>query len=193
MEDVENREDGGRRGILMVVGILVVVVLAIVMFASMSGDREGDGFFASGNGGGGSGQSNSGGGGGGNAAYDTSRMRDVTPIALAEATMGETVVVYLGMESCPFCRQFVPILNDAIDQYGFTVLHVDLGAGITAAGQAAIMNLEEAPGMVGFMEENFGPVPLTLVMRDGVILGGRLGLLRMEQLVGFLGEFGLTE
>lgn len=130
--------------------------------------------------------------------YDVSKMKEVTGSEIASNTKGKNTVVYIGRSSCSWCVKFVPILNQAIDKYDLDVLYVDIAKIIdfSAGGVKdqknydAITKLDTVSELDGYMEENFGATPMTLIIKDGKIVAAETGYMESSALNSYLEKNG---
>jgi len=86
-----------------------------------------------------------------------------------------TGVVYYGYNTCPYCIQVVPTLNEVAEKYGLTVYYIDVyGDVIADADIERFLTLADE-----FLEHEDGEpvfyVPQVFVFVNGEITGGHLG------------------
>ena len=116
--------------------------------------------------------------------YDVSMFETIDADGLVEAyNWDETKVVYFGRSTCGFCVQFLPVLQQAQQEYGYKTLYVDIET-IDADGQNKIMGLDS------FFEENYGSTPITVLVKDGKIIDSEIGYVEYSTFTSMLEENG---
>ena len=116
--------------------------------------------------------------------YDVSMFETIDADEFVEAYNGDELkVVYFGRSTCGYCIQFLPILQQAQSDYGYTTLYVDIEA-IDAAGETKIMELDS------FFEENYGSTPITVLVKNGEIVDYEIGYVEYSTFTAMLEENG---
>jgi thiol-disulfide isomerase/thioredoxin len=126
--------------------------------------------------------------------HDISKLREISAGELASSTKRKNTVVYVGRDSCGWSVDFMPVLNQAIDEFGLQVLYIDVakildysGSGIKDQGSYEVMmNLPAVEEMANYMSEKFGATPMMLIMRDGKIIDTHTGYTDLATLSSFL-------
>lgn len=119
------------------------------------------------------------------AEYDVSMFETIDTEGLKEAFDSEEAqVVYFGRATCSYCVQFIPVLTQAQEEFGYTTLYVDVS---TVDEDAA----EEIKGLDSFLEENYGTTPLTIIVKDGELVEGYVGYAEYEDFSKFLTDNGV--
>lgn len=117
--------------------------------------------------------------------YDVSDFDTLTTTdALAEIKKGETEIVYIGRETCGYCVQFLPILQQAQDEYDYKTIYIDLEQ-MTSDDQTKLLELDNEEK---YIEENFGYTPMVLVFKDGKFSTGWVGYAEYDTFAAFLKE-----
>lgn len=81
---------------------------------------------------------------------------------------GDTFILYVGRDTCPYCQQLVPVLQEVAQSKNIdTIYHVD--------------TLD--PSNTAFLSrENITSTPITFIIKDGVVLTSVLGYRTSEDL-----------
>ncbi len=119
------------------------------------------------------------------ASYDTSGFKTITAADIAKESKGKRIVVWIGRQSCGYCGMYAPYIKQAADNYGITAYYIDLGAiinfnasqpYITDSAAFDILNSLSGSGKwATFAKDNMGGTPLTLIIKDGKVIGGLSG------------------
>lgn len=129
--------------------------------------------------------------------YDVSMFDSVDIVGLKEAIdnpLGPTVV-YIGRASCGYCVQFLPVMQQAQDEYGFTTVYYDITQVIDFTS-GAISNQDDYDYIVGldtFFKDEFGSTPMVAVFEDGKYVNGHVGYTDYETYAKFLEDSGITK
>lgn len=116
--------------------------------------------------------------------YDVSQFIEMTTDEAMNAIGSSDVqVIYIGHESCGFCRRFVPVLQEAQDVYGYQTIYIDIDK-VTSTDVEKWTSLDE------YVFQNFGSTPLTILAKDGVYVDGLLGYVDYDTLKAFLEKNG---
>ncbi len=117
--------------------------------------------------------------------YDTNAFVKVYPSSLENLSKYNTIVVWIGRQTCGYCAKYAPVLETIKNEYNIPIYYIDLATMINFdASQPYITNqyqfdiIGNIPGegeWDGFADENIGATPLTLIMRDGKVIGGVSG------------------
>lgn len=117
--------------------------------------------------------------------YDVSQFTEMTTDQAMEAIQSsELQVIYLGWSGCNFCRRYVPVLKQAQDAFGYKTIYIDMSK-VTTADEEKWIALGE------YVEQNFGPTPLTILAKDGQFVDGQLGYVDYDTLKALLEKNGL--
>ncbi|MBE6159577.1 MAG: hypothetical protein E7157_00805 [Lactobacillales bacterium] len=101
----------------------------------------------------------------------------------------ETQVIYVGRETCGYCVQFLPALQQAQKDYGYKTKYLDITT-VTEDGQKAIL---EKDNDEDFLATNFGSTPMVILVKDGKIVDGWVGYAEYETFAQFLEENGFKK
>lgn len=115
--------------------------------------------------------------------YDVSKFESITAgdfIDMFEAD-DETYFVYTGRSTCGYCVQFVPVLNQSIEEYDYTVHYLDVST-VSDSDYETIIGLDDE------LEENFGYTPMVFVVHDGEVVDVNEGYSEYEAYQSFLEE-----
>lgn len=125
-----------------------------------------------------------------NVEYDVSMFDAVD----AEKTVklfkeDEIQVIYVGRETCGYCVQFLPVLQQAQKDYGYKTKYLDITT-VTEDGQKAIL---EKDNDEDFLATNFGATPMVILVKDGKLVDGWVGYAEYETFAKFLEENGFKK
>ena len=115
--------------------------------------------------------------------YDVSMMNSVDMDGLLKLfDSKETQVVYLGRETCGYCVKFLPTLQQAQSDYGYTTNYLD----ITTVSEDDVNKLLEKDNDEGFLKENYGATPMVILVRDGKMVDTWVGYSEYDSFAQFL-------
>ena len=101
--------------------------------------------------------------------YDVSMFDTISADEFVDAYKGsELKVVYFGRATCGFCVQFLPVLQQAQEDYGYKTLYVDITT-IDNDGVSKITELDS------YLKETYGQTPSVVLVKDGKIVAKQLG------------------
>ena len=119
--------------------------------------------------------------------YDVSMFKTVNADEFEEAFNGsELSVVYFGRATCGFCVQFLPVLQEAQEEYGYTTLYVDIDT-INSDGKSKITGLDS------YLSETYGQTPNVVLVKNGEIVDYSLGYVDYNTFASMLEENGFGE
>lgn len=117
------------------------------------------------------------------AEYDVSMMNSVDMNGLLKLfDSKETQVVYLGRATCGYCVKFLPTLQKAQADYGYTTNYLD----ITTVSDDDVNKLLEKDNDEGFLKENYGATPMVILVRDGKMVDTWVGYSEYDSFAQFL-------
>ena len=117
--------------------------------------------------------------------YDVSMFEQIDANGLKKAfDSSEIQVVYLGRATCGYCVQFLPILQQAQSEYGYTTKYIDISA-------VSDKDAEKITAMDDFLAENYGTTPLVILVKDGKLIDGHIGYAEYETFAEFLNNNGI--
>jgi len=127
----------------------------------------------------------------GSAEYDVSMFTSVTADTLGEKVSGETAkLVYIGRDSCGYCVKFLPVLQQAQEDYDYETLYLDITTVTTTEQQDKILAFDNDEK---FLEENFGGTPMVLLMKDGKLVDEWIGYADYATYAAWLEENGFAK
>lgn len=136
-------------------------------------------------------------------SYDTSVFNVISPSDIAKESKGKTIVLWIGRQSCGYCTMYAPYITEAADNYGIKAYYIDLATLVNFdVAQPYIVDEEQfgilssLPGKGtwdGFAEENVGGTPLTLVIKDGQVIGGLSGYADTNTVMQVFSNAGLKK
>lgn len=125
-----------------------------------------------------------------NVEYDVSMFDSVDADKAVDLFDEEkTQVIYIGRETCGYCVQFLPALQQAQKDYGYKTKYLDITT-VTEDGQKAIL---EKDNDEDFLATNFGSTPMVILVKDGKIVDGWIGYAEYETFAKFLEENGFEK
>ena len=96
--------------------------------------------------------------------YDVSMFTEINADELVNLYNGEEKsLIYIGRPTCGYCVAFLPSLQQAQEEFGYTTYYYDIDK-ITDEAYDAITGLND------FMANNFGYTPMVIVVQNGQIL-----------------------
>lgn len=168
------------------IGVVIVIVISLINTIILLG---GNGTFKAK-------ETSSGTNGSGNelvGTYDVSKMKEITPSELESNTKGKNTIVYIGRSTCSWCVQFVPVLNEIIDDYKIDMLYMDISKiDPDSKDYDKMVNLPAAKDFEDVMED-FGATPMTLVVKDGKIVNATVGYQKYEGFAAFVESVGFKK
>lgn len=136
-----------------------------------------------------------------NTDYDVSDFKEVSGTDLENESKSSTKVIYVGRSSCGYCTAFLPALKQAQEEFNYQTLYIDIAKIIDFTSQEfkildqksydSIMNLKTTDEYKGYLEENFGATPMTIVMKDKKVIGIQVGYIEYDELKSFLNANGI--
>ena len=126
-----------------------------------------------------------------NIEYDVSMFTSVTADTLGEAVAEDTAkLVYIGRDSCGYCVQFLPVLQQAQEDYDYETLYLDITTVTTTEQQDKILAFDNEDK---FLEQNFGGTPMVLLMKDGKLVDTWIGYAEYSEYSSWLEENGFAK
>ena len=92
-----------------------------------------------------------------------------------------TSIIYLGREGCSFCLEFLPVLQQAQNDLGYTTKYLDITT-VDEEDANTIMGIND------FLETNYGSTPLVVIAKDGKYVDGMVGYVDYDEFVNFLND-----
>lgn len=134
--------------------------------------------------------------------YDVSKFDEIQAKDIEKLSKGETIVIYIGRETCGYCQMFVPVLRETQEEYNFKAKYIDIakiydftsysGDVIDKESEKILKNLKTTENTVGFMND-FGATPMTLFVKDNKLIGGALGYYPKDSFEQELEKVGFTK
>ena len=124
-----------------------------------------------------------------NAEYDVSKFTEIKYNDFIDKyNDNEESLIYIGRSTCIHCVNFVPILKEAQDKYGYTTYYLDISK-INEKEYNDIKKLND------FLDENFGLTPMVIVVKDGNIIdnGTWMGEGSLDEFSKFLEKIGYDD
>lgn len=135
--------------------------------------------------------------------YDTSKFNKINPSDIEALSKGKTIVVWVGRQSCGYCAQYAPYMEEATEEYGITANYIDLASMIDfSTEQAYITDADEFDTLSSlsgkgewetFAYDNVGGTPLTLIIKDNKVIGGLSGYTDTEGITAAFKAAGLKK
>lgn len=132
--------------------------------------------------------------------YDVSELKEIDGSDIVKESKGK-IVVMIGRSTCGYCAAYAPIITKVSKEYNIKVRYIDLekienvmtGEIIDQNSYNTLMNLETKENVNGFMTNNFGSTPLTLVIDNGIIINGLVGYVPESTLESLLEDVGFSK
>lgn len=125
-----------------------------------------------------------------NEDYDVSMMNSVNMNQLLDLfDSKETQVVYLGRSTCGYCVKFLPVLQQAQKDYGYTTNYLD----ITTVSDEEVAKLKDKDNDEKFLEENYGSTPMVILVKGGKMVDTWVGYSEYDGFAQFLEENGFKK
>lgn len=122
--------------------------------------------------------------------YDVSMMDSVDMEGLLKLfDSKETQVVYLGRSTCGYCVKFLPTLQKAQSEYGYTTHYLD----ITTVSDDDVSNLLKKDNDDKFLEENYGSTPMVILVKGGKMVDTWVGYSEYDDFAQFLEKNGFEK
>lgn len=134
--------------------------------------------------------------------YSTDLFDEIDPANIAQESKGKTIVVMIGKQGCSACAMYAPTLVLLQEDYDFTTKYIDFNKMITQNGSSAYISDEDGykaltsltgTGYNGWVEENFGMTPLTLIVKDNKILYAVVGAAEDSTLTAQFDKLGIKK
>ncbi len=134
--------------------------------------------------------------------YDTTPFKEIVGKDILEESKDDTIVVLVARQSCGYCAMYAPVITKVSDNYDFTVRYLDLEKVIDVfspnwdvidqESYNAMVSLPTASGYETFMDD-FGATPMTIVIKNGKIIGGVVGYVEEDTLIKALKDSGFLK
>ncbi len=134
--------------------------------------------------------------------YDTTPFKEIVGKDILEESKDDTIVVLVARQSCGYCALYAPVITKVSENYDFTVRYVDLEKiidiyspnwdVIDQESYNAMVSLPTASGYETFMDD-FGATPMTIVIKNGKIIGGVVGYVEEDTLIKALKDSGFLK
>lgn len=122
--------------------------------------------------------------------YDVSMFDTLsTTDAIERIKSGDTTLVYIGRSTCGYCVQFLPVLQQAQEDYGYKTTYINLEE-MSSEDQEKLIELDNEEK---YIEENFGYTPMILVFKDGKYADGWVGYAEYDSFAEFLEDNGFSK
>lgn len=128
--------------------------------------------------------------------YDVSKYKSLDLAGLKTTVKAKGYqVVYIGRATCGYCVQFLPIMTEAQEIYGFKtnyfditqVINFETGSISDQAGYDYIVGLND------FFKEEFGSTPMVAIFKDGKFVKGTVGYTDLATYSKFLEDNGIKK
>lgn len=115
--------------------------------------------------------------------YDTSQFKETDPSSFVkEINDGKVHFLYIGRVECPYCVQYVAVLNESLKSYNYLVEYIDMNK-ITEETYAIL----EKNGM------EVQGTPTTFLFKDKKLVDKASGLMDIKALSKFLDKNGISK
>ncbi len=102
--------------------------------------------------------------------YDVSRFKEISMSDIQSDSKGKTIVVWLGLPTCGYCQAYAPLLADVADEYGITARYINVST-MTQEDYDTLVSLK-GKGDYENYGSSFTGTPFTMIIKNGVIIGG---------------------
>ncbi len=133
--------------------------------------------------------------------YDVSKFNEISASDIAKVSKDKTILLYIGRETCGYCVQYVPVLQEVQDKYGkYTTYYLDIakiydysrGVKLDEKAEEIMLNLKTSDSQKDVMQ-NFGSTPMTLVIKNGKIVDSIIGYVDAGTLDALVTNNGLNK
>lgn len=122
--------------------------------------------------------------------YDVSMFKEVSMDEVIDLfDSKDAKVIYIGRATCGYCVKFLPMLQQAQDEYGYQTYYYDMDK-LTDEDRQKILKKDNEDG---FLEENFTATPMVLVVKDGELIGPWVGYNEYDEFAQFLEKYGFEK
>lgn len=123
-----------------------------------------------------------------NTEYDVSMFTSIDADGMVSAfNSSDMQVIYLGRATCGYCVQFLPTLQQAQSEFGYTTLYLDITT-VSEDDLTKIIALDEE-----FFNEYYGSTPLILLVKDGKIVDSQVGYSDYDTFASLLTKNGFSK
>ncbi len=120
-------------------------------------------------------------------AYDVSQFIEMTTDQVMDAIQSEEMqIIYIGHETCNYCRLFIPVLQQAQQKFGYKTIYIDLD-------KVSTTDRQKISALDSFVEEMYGYTPMIIMTKSGQYVDGFVGYIDYEQFKLFLEGNGFKE
>lgn len=119
-------------------------------------------------------------------AFDVIGMSDVEKLS-----KDETIVVWIGLDTCGYCQAYSPLLASVSNKYGITAKYIDAST-MTDEDYNILVALEGEEGWEGY-GSNFTGTPFTMIIKNNKIIGGINGYVESQYIEEAFNEAGLKK
>lgn len=119
--------------------------------------------------------------------YDISMFNEIDADQFVELFSKEGVsIITMGRDDCSFCVQFLPTLQQSVDEYDYTLNYYDINK---LNDEAA----DKIKALSDFLEENLGVTPVLIAVKDGIVVDSIVGASDYENLTSLLEKQGISK
>lgn len=120
--------------------------------------------------------------------FDTVSSEDVVNLFDSK----ETQVIYIGRSTCGYCVKFLPVLQQAQKDFGYTTKYLDITTVTTEEQQNALIAKDNDEG---FLQTNLvaGYTPMVILVKDGKLVDGTVGYTEYDEFAKFLTDNGIEK
>lgn len=131
-----------------------------------------------------------------NTEYDVSMFNEVDFTEFKNlVTSKGTHIIYIGRATCGYCVKFLPMMQQAQTDYGFTTNYLDISKIIDFTNNSILDQTayDYIIGLNDFMETNFGSTPMVIIYKDGKYKNGTVGYTDYATYAKFLTDNGISK
>ncbi len=119
-------------------------------------------------------------------SYDTSMFKEISADEyFEELKKDELQVVYMGRPTCGYCIRFLPNLQQAQKEYGYTTLYID-------TDEITSDDLTKVLSTMGLEISTFG-TPTTVLIKNGEVIDKQIGYSEYSTFASMLEKNGFTK
>ena len=123
--------------------------------------------------------------------YDVSLFKEISISDIASESKKETIVVWLGLPTCGYCKAYAPLLAEVADEYGIVARYVDVSA-MTQEDYDILVSLSGKGDYDGF-GASFTGTPFTMIIKNNQIIGGINGYVEKDSIVEAFENAGIKK
>lgn len=121
--------------------------------------------------------------------YDTTPFEEIAITDVREESKKETIVVWLGIPTCGYCKAYAPLLAEVADDFGIIARYVNV-AKMTQEDYDYLVTLDGEGKYKGY-GASFTGTPFTMIIKKGKVIGGIDGYVETDKIEAAFEAAGL--